>query len=128
MTRNTGNGKSGERPANDSGMSPQQVIEMGEIAARTLRSPAYNVAHRLAVNELIEKWSVTTPQEVKTRESIWYELQALGKAAGLMNLMVGRAQDLIEQQGQEAAQEQQEYYDTQGFGFPPMDDASTPFQ
>ena len=82
----------------------------------------------MAVDELIERWSTTNPQEVKTRESLWYELQAHGKAAQRLGSLVQRAQVEVEKQGQEQTNQDAEYLDQQGFGYPPVGGAEQPFQ
>lgn len=128
MTNATNRKRSGNSQENDSGWTPQQVIQMGEMAAQTLRSPVYNVAHRLAVNDLIDAWSRTDTQEMKKRESLWFQLQALGKAAEIMGTMVGRAEQLLEAQAGKQEQEEMDYLNDQGFGYPPMGGDEAPFQ
>lgn len=107
-----------EPPVNDTGFTPQQVMEMGQAASALLQNPVYNLAHRMACDELVDRWSSTSPQEVKTRESAWHELQAHGRAAQNLVSLVERAKELLERQGQEQTNQEGEYLDQQGFGYP----------
>jgi hypothetical protein len=116
-TRNTSNGKSREAPLDDSGLSRQQVLELGQMASEALNNPIYNVAHQMIVGELIESWAATSPKETNRRESLWHEIQAAGKLAQRMAQMVERAKELLQRQGAEQQQEENEYLDRQGFGF-----------
>lgn len=120
MTRKQGNGRSGRPPENDSGLSPQQMMEMGQAAAHLLQNPVYNVAHQLVIQEIQEKWATTSVQEVKLRESLWAEMQATAKAALRLSEMVERAKELVQRQADQQDHEAQEYFDNQGFGQPPM--------
>lgn len=120
MTRKHNGNGSGSQPENDSGFSPQQVLEMGQAAASLLQNPVYNLAHRIAVDEIINAWSTSKPQEVKTREALWAELQAHGRAAQHLGSLVGRAQELLQNQANQQEQEQAEYIDQQGFGSMPF--------
>lgn len=128
MTSKRSNGRSESSPDNDSGLSLQQVIEVGQAASHLLGNPVYNVAHRLCVDDLIARWSQTSPQEVKTRESLWHELQAHGRAAQQLGNLVERAKTVLESQQNEQNQSDAEYLDQQGFGYPPVGGAEQPFQ
>lgn len=110
------NSKSGNSPDNDSGMPIQQVIQMGEAAANLLENPIYNLAHRMAVNEAVEAWSQTQPKEREKRESLWAEVQALGRTAQTLGVMVERAKELVQKQAEQDFNKEQEYMDQQGFG------------
>lgn len=89
---------------------------MGQAAAQMLNSPIYNVAHQMAVQEIIAQWSATQPKEREKRESCWYELQAQGRAAQTMAGMVERAQQAQTAQSEGQANAEKEYLDRQGFG------------
>jgi hypothetical protein len=113
-------GRNGQEqpPANDSGLHPQEVIQMGQQAAKLLESPIYNVAHRMCVEETIGAWSSTHPEEVKKREAHWQELQALARVAVQLGSLVDRAKELLEKSQQEDRRSEDEYLDQQGFGEP----------
>lgn len=114
--------KERQETSSEAGLTPQQVMEMGGAASHLLQNPVYNVAHRMAVDEVIDLWSRTSPKEVNLRESLWHELQALGKASVRLSSMVSRAEELLERQANEPRRKRQEYEDEQGFNldFPEM--------
>ena len=118
MSNGRSNGKtgSGQQPENDYGVPLQEILNMGQAAAQMLNSPIYNVAHQMAVQEIIAQWSATQPKEREKRESCWYELQAQGRAAQTMAGMVERAQQAQTAQSEGQANAEKEYLDRQGFG------------
>ena len=120
MTRRNRNAESETRPVSDTGFSPQQILEMGQAASQLLGNPVYNLAHRIAVDDIINKWSTSGVQEVKLRESLWHELQAHGKAAQHLGSLVARAQEILQQQASEQGSQEAEYLDNQGFGAAPF--------
>jgi hypothetical protein len=120
MTSTRSKDRSESSPANDSGLTPQQVMEMGQAAAQLLNSPIYNAVHQMAVQEVIEAWSATSPKEVNRRESLWQELQALGKVAQKTAELVDRSKELLENQNQAQHNHNQEYLNNQGFGEAPQ--------
>ena len=101
----------------DLGYNTQQIMEIGEAAAQTLGSPIYNLVHRQAVDEILQEWAQTAPKETARREDLWREYQCLAKAAMRMQNHVARAQEVLENQSQEDRRRQDEYLDSQGFGF-----------
>lgn len=111
---NNGNNSSGSGPVNDSGMPLQEIIKMGEGASQLLNNPIYQMAHRLAVDQAILEWSATSAKEKEKRDSLWHEVQAHGRAASVMQGMIERAQQVIQDQNQEY--QQSDYLDRQGFG------------
>ena len=52
---NSGNNGSGNSPANDSGLNLQEIIQMGELASQALNNPIYHMAHRMAVDQAIDR-------------------------------------------------------------------------
>ena len=118
MSNGTSNGKteSGRQPENDYGMPLQQIIAMGEHASQLLQSPVYNLAHRMSLDSVIQEWSACQPKEREKRESLWHELQALGRTAQTLAGMVERAQQAAHAQSESATQAENEYLDQQGFG------------
>lgn len=109
--------KSESSPVDDGGIPIHQVIQMGEAASQLLNNPIYNMAHRMAVNEAVDQWSQTSPKEHAKRESLWHEVQALGRVAESLAGLVARAQELAQRQSEEQHMDEQEYLDRQGFGF-----------
>lgn len=114
--RSNGNNGSGRQPENDYGMPLQQIIAMGENAAQLLQSPVYNLAHRMSLDTVIQEWSACQPKEREKRESLWHELQALGRTAQTLAGMVERAQQAQHAQSDSTTQAEQDYLDRQGFG------------
>ncbi len=114
--RNSGNSGSRNSPSNDYGLPIQQIMEMGQLATKQLQNPIYNVAHRMAMDEVIAQWASSQPKEHAKRESLWHELQALGRVAQTMAGMVERAQQVAESQEREQYESEQDYLDRQGFG------------
>jgi hypothetical protein len=115
MTSKQNTSKSNEQPVNDSGLSPQQVMEMGQAASQMLNAPIYNAVHSMAVNEIIEAWSTTAPKEVNRREDLWKDLQALGRVAQSTANLVARAEELLQRQNNQQQEQNQEYLNNQGF-------------
>ena len=128
MTREKSNAKPESSPANDLGLSPQQVMEAGQAAARLLNQPVYNLAHRAAIDEIIENWAQTQPKETNRRESLWHELQALARGSVRLASLVNRAEEMLERQASQGARDQQDNLDTQGFGVPPEYSTGESFQ
>ena len=127
MTQRKGRNGRESSPVNDSGLTPGQVMEMGQAAAHLLNNPIYNVAHRMAVDEILDTWAGSRPEEVKKREALWAELQAHGRAAQHISALVDRARELVEAQGQTSMQDENEYMDQQGFGTFPEETADHTF-
>jgi hypothetical protein len=109
-------------------MPIQQIMQMGEGASQLLNSPAYNLAHRMSVDQAIQSWSSTAPKEKEKREGHWQEIQALGRISMNMYSMVERAQQLMKDQGEAQFKSQNEYLDQQGFGEAPNNSGNGQFQ
>jgi len=118
MSNGRNNGSNGQNrpPENDYGMPLQQILQLGQLSAQLLSNPAYNIAHRMAIDQAIQEWASTQPKEREKRESLYYEVQALGRVAQTMAGMVERAQQASEAQNAHQANSEQDYLDRQGFG------------
>ena len=114
--KNYGRNGSGHSPENDYGVPLEQIIHMGEQAAQLLNSPVYNLSHRMALDQTIQEWAATQPKEREKRESLWFELQALGRVAQTMAGMVERAQQAAQARNEEQENADRYYLDRQGFG------------
>ena len=118
MSNGRSNGRNGSNnsPENDYGVPLEQIIHMGEEASRLLNSPIYNLSHRMSLDQTIQEWAATQPKEREKRESLWYELQALGRVAQTMAGMVERAQQAAQARNEEQENADRDYLDRQGFG------------
>ena len=114
--RSNGRNGSGQAPENDSGMPFQQILQMGQLASNQLNSPVYNFAHRMAIDQAIQEWAGSLPKEREKRESLYHEVQALGRVAQTMAGLVERAQQAAASQNEEQANSEKDYLDRQGFG------------
>jgi hypothetical protein len=84
-----------------------------------LRSPVYNIAHRMVLDEKIQAWAASQPKEREKRESLYYEVQALGMIAQTMAGMVERSIQVLNSSKEGPDRAEQDYLDRQGFGLGP---------
>lgn len=50
-------------------------------AARLLSDPAFNTAYEQLRNELLERIAATEPEQVETRDTLYFELRAMNRLA-----------------------------------------------
>lgn len=117
--RNNGSSESSKPPENDSGQTLAQIVRAGEEAARMLQSPVYNMAHRMVLDEKIQAWAASQPKEREKRESLYYEVQALGAIAQTMAGMVERSIQVLSSSTDGPDRAERDYLDRQGFGIDP---------
>lgn len=68
-----------------------QIKSAGEEAARLLNSPAYNQAHRMAVELLMEEWVESEADQSVKREQLYLQIRSLGLTAQMLLQMVNQA-------------------------------------
>lgn len=117
--KNNGSYESSRLPENDSGQTLEAIVRAGEEASRMLRSPVYNIAHRMVLDEKIQAWAASQPKEREKRESLYYEVQALGMIAQTMAGMVERSIQVLNSSKEGPDRAEQDYLDRQGFGLGP---------
>ena len=71
--------------------SEHQVLEHGMEAARILGSTVYNLAYQRAIKEVQDQWMFTEPHEVKKREALYFEIQAMSRVQHNLNAMLREA-------------------------------------
>ena len=60
-------------------------------AARILGSTVYNLAYQSAIKEVQDQWMFTEPHEVKKREALYFEIQAMSRVQHNLNAMLREA-------------------------------------
>lgn len=83
-----------------------EIVRIGEDAARTLKSPAFQMAYNATVEEITAAMFAAEPGHTKTLEEQRRLGNALGKVVGRMHHFVRMAEaEIAQRQNQPAADE-----------------------
>lgn len=101
----------------ESSRTLREIIDLGYAAADALNSPMYQLANKIATDQIMMDWVNTEPKEVNKREALWQEMQAHGRINAVMHTYVERARQQLQAQRDEDSDQQR--LDEQGFGLQP---------
>lgn len=94
-------------------LTMQEILTLGEDAARMLKSDVYCLAHEMTMSQIVDEWlAEENPVE---REARWHEAQALGRVARKLKSLVDAAEQVTVQENQRAERDLHRYEDEQGF-------------
>lgn len=117
MTKKASNDSAGqENLQGDAQVTMSQILSAGQNASHLLNSPVYNVAHRLAVDQLIAQWVETHPKEREKRESLYHELRSFATVNQTLLGMIERAHQENEKLQNQQSQNDMNFLDEQGYG------------
>ena len=107
--------KTSSQPPSPGSMTEDEILKYGEEAAQLLNAPVYNIAHKMALDSLVDSWLQTADNETQKRESLWLQAQLLGLTAGMLLEMVNAAQNINMSEEEKAEQDLNRFLDEQGF-------------
>lgn len=96
-------------------LTQEEILALGEGAARLLNDDLYNLAHELALSGIMEDWIQTEPHNDLERERLYHEAQALGRVARRLQAMLNAAQQINLTEAERAERDLHRYEDEQGF-------------
>ena len=116
-TKGNGGAKSQKGFSNDE-RSLQELLTMGEQANQLLQNPAYNVAYRMQMDQIIQQWLTSDPKHSNFREGLFHQARGLMDSAHRLGGMVNEAKQILQNQGSEADPERtrNDYLNEQGYG------------
>lgn len=75
----------------------QQLINIGQEAARLLNSPVFNLAYRQTLDQLFSEFADSQPAHTKERDSIHQETHALGRVVSRLQAFIKTAEMALDQ-------------------------------
>ena len=82
----------------------QEMLALGEMAARALNNHAFQYAQDLTAQHLQNQWLVTKPEEKAKRDALYWTAQGMTEYLNMLRSFVTHAEYL---QRQQAEQQQQ---------------------
>ena len=79
-----------------------EIVQIGQDAARTLKSPAFNMAYEAVLKELQTRIFNTEPGHTKTLEEIRRQGNSLAMIIKKLQVAVAQAEGVIQQQHQQS--------------------------
>ena len=83
----------------------QDALNLGEQASRALKNQSVELGLQMAMRQLQNEWADSKPEEVKKRDFLYREMQALKRVWFSLEGFIAQAQNLHNQQEQLAAQD-----------------------